>query len=139
MTIAYNQDCLEAMRHMETGMFDLAIVDPPYGININANMGRKAGQRKKHEDVEWDGEIPPPEYFEQLFRVSKNQIIWGGNYFPLPRTEHFIFWDKLTPEGMSFSDGEYAWTSFWGFEINPLYFASHERRFREYKSQLQLF
>lgn len=92
--------------------FDLAVVDPPYGIGINPNMGLKKGQRKRHDKVEWDNEPPDDTYFNELFRVSKNQIIWGGNYFYLPPTYHFIFWDKLTPDGLSFSDGEYAWTSY---------------------------
>lgn len=75
-------------------------------------MGLKKGQRKRHSKIDWDNEIPKQEYFDELMRISKNQIIWGGNYFPLPPTKHVIFWDKLTPIGMSFSDGELAWTSF---------------------------
>lgn len=108
----YNADNLEIMRDFKDKEFDLAIVDPPYGININPNMGIKKGQKKRHEKINWDNEIPPQEYFDELFRISKNQIIWGGNYFPLPPTKHFIFWDKMNPEGLSFSDGEMAWTSF---------------------------
>jgi site-specific DNA-methyltransferase (adenine-specific) len=103
------------MKDLPDKAFDLAIVDPPYGISINANMGRKKGKAKRHDDVKWDDEIPNSEYWHELFRVSKNQIIWGGNYFPeiwANGCKHFIFWDKLTPEGMSFSDGELAWTSF---------------------------
>jgi len=75
-------------------------------------MGIKKGRKKRHNAIKWDNDIPPQEYFNELFRVSKNQIIWGGNYFPLPPTKHFIFWDKMNPEGLSFSDGEMAWTSF---------------------------
>ena len=108
----FNADNLEIMRGFKDKEFDLAIVDPPYGIDINPNMGIKKGQKKRHEKINWDKEIPPQEYFDELFRISKNQIIWGGNYFPLPPTKHFIFWDKLNPEGLSFSDGEMAWTSF---------------------------
>jgi len=92
--------------------FDLAIVDPPYGIDINFNMGRRKGQPKKHSEKGWDSTIPNDVYFDQLFRVSKNQIIWGGNYFPLPLTKAWIFWDKQVPDGVSFADGELAWTSF---------------------------
>lgn len=55
---------------------------------------------------------PPPLFFQELMRVSKNQIIWGGNYFPLPLTKSWIFWDKQVPDGVSFADGELAWTSF---------------------------
>lgn len=92
--------------------FDLAIVDPPYGIEINMNMGRKAGKIKAHKDKDWDNSIPEDLYFDELFRVSKNQIIWGGNYFPLYLTKSWIFWDKNVPNGVSFADGELAWTSF---------------------------
>ena len=75
-------------------------------------MGRKKGKRKNHVDKDWDDAAPDDLYFDELFRISENQIIWGGNYFSLPPTYHFIFWDKLNPDGMSFSDGEFAWTSF---------------------------
>ena len=105
-------DCMDFLKSCTDMQFDLAIVDPPYGININPNMGIKKGQKKRHDKINWDNEIPTKEYFNELFRVSKNQIIWGGNYFELPANKHFIFWDKKTPVGMSFSDGEYAWTSF---------------------------
>jgi len=109
----YNVDCVEFMKSKPDKCYDLAIVDPPYGIDINPNMGRKKGKAKKHSDISWDAEIPTDEYFKELFRVSVNQVIWGGgNYFPLPPTKHVIFWDKMTPEGLSFSDGELAWTSF---------------------------
>lgn len=92
--------------------FDLAIVDPPYGININNNMGRRKGDKPSgHKKVRWDNDIPENKYFDELFRVSKNQIIWGGNYFPLPLTKSWLFWDKVMNEGLSFSDGELAWSS----------------------------
>jgi len=101
--------------------FDLAIVDPPYGINLaNMNMGigktKKASKIKnrKWKSKEWDIEIPKDNYFKELFRVSKNQIIWGGNYFNLGICNNFIIWDKEVPQGLSFSDCEYAWTSFNG-------------------------
>jgi site-specific DNA-methyltransferase (adenine-specific) len=108
----YNMDCMAGMREFPDKYFELAIVDPPYGININMNMGRKKGQEKKHQEKDWDGSIPNQEYFDELFRISQNQIIWGGNYFPLPLTKAWIFWDKEVPEGVSFADGELAWTSF---------------------------
>ena len=69
----YNQDCLEAMIHMSDNQFDLAIVDPPYGINVKT--------RVFNDGKNWDNNIPSKEYFDELFRVSKNQIIWGANYF----------------------------------------------------------
>lgn len=108
----YNADCMDILRELPDKQFDLAIVDPPYGISVNPNMGIRRGQSKRHENIKWDDNIPPPAYFDELFRVSSNQIIWGGNYFPLPPCRHFIFWDKMNPPGLSFSDGEMAWTSF---------------------------
>jgi len=107
-----NEDNMQLMARYPDNYFDLAIVDPPYGIDINMNMGRKAGKRATHDKKDWDASIPEDKYFEELFRVSKNQIIWGGNYFPLPLTKSWIFWDKNVPKGVSFADGELAWTSF---------------------------
>lgn len=112
MQIAYNIDCMEAIKHIPDKYFELAIVDPPYGIKINMNMGRKKGKPKKHKEKRWDDSPPEEEYFDELFRVSKNQIIWGGNYFQLPTTKSWIFWDKDVADGVSFADGELAWTSF---------------------------
>ena len=90
--------------------FDLAIVDPPYGIGAS---GKTYGKRKKKHIVkDWDNETPDEKYFEELFRVSKNQIIWGGNYFDLPLTNGWIIWDKDRQKETTFSDGEMAWTSF---------------------------
>lgn len=106
-----NCDCMEYMAGLPDNAFDLAIVDPPYGININMNMGRKKGELKKHDNKKWDSKTPNSEYFEELFRISKFQIIWGGNYFSLPLTGSWIFWDKQVPDGVSFADGELAWTS----------------------------
>ena len=110
-----NEDNMELMSRYEDNYFDLAIVDPPYGININMNMGLKKNKRIKHERKKWDNEIPSDLYFKQLLRISKQQIVWGGNYFPYlwkDPCKHFIFWDKQVPEEISFSDGEMAWTSF---------------------------
>ena len=103
---------MEYMSQFPDNYFELAIVDPPYGININMNMGRRKGKRKKHDVKNWDNEIPNDDYFNELFRISQNQIIWGGNYFPLVLTKSWIFWDKELPDGLSFADGELAWTSF---------------------------
>lgn len=100
------------MKRFPDKFFELAVVDPPYGIDINMNMGRKKGKRTMHNKKEWDNDIPELEYFNELFRVSANQIIWGGNYFPLPLVKGWIFWDKHVPDGISFADGELAWTSF---------------------------
>ena len=74
-------DCMEAMRQMPDNAYDLAIVDPPYGININNNMGRRKGQKHSgYKKIEWDNQTPPQKYFNELKRVSVNQIIWGANY-----------------------------------------------------------
>jgi len=116
-----NEDNMELMARYEDNYFDLAIVDPPYGIDLaNMNMGigntPKASKAKnrKWKAKDWDSNIPSEQYFKELFRVSKNQIIWGGNYFNLPPCGKFIIWDKEIPKGLSFSDCEYAWTSFKG-------------------------
>jgi len=111
-------DCVAGMKEYPDKFFDLAIVDPPYGINEdggNKNRGRKADNHKKiviHKKKEWDSAIPDENYFNELFRVSKNQIVWGGNYMTkfLPPRMGWVFWDKRI--GGDFSDGELAWTSF---------------------------
>lgn len=108
----YNMDCMAGMAEFPDKFFELAIVDPPYGIGINMNMGRKKGQPKKHSDKAWDDAPPDEAYFREIFRVSQNQIIWGGNYFALPPTRCFLIWDKQQPEAVSFASCEYAWTSF---------------------------
>ena len=109
----FNMDCMDGMKEFSDKFFDLAIVDPQYGININMNIGLKKGQKKKHEQKAWDAHTPPDEYFFELFRVSKNQIIWGGNYFKVPPCHCFLVWDKgESMYGRSFSECEFAWTSF---------------------------
>jgi len=111
----YNQDCFEAMKEMSDNQFDLAIVDPPYGINITKqSLGEGGGlyrKPKKYKRGNWDVNTPNKDYWSQLFRVSKNQIVWGGNYFDLPPTPCYLFWDKNNG-GSDFADGELAWTSF---------------------------
>lgn len=137
----HNCDCMDFMRGIPDKFFDLAVVDPPYGINApSMNMGsnpartkggypsvstasrlRKgrlnsgAGKLKDRilntKSCDWDFFPPDEEYFTELFRVSANQIIWGGNYFPLPPTRGIICWDKLQP-WENFSQFELAWTSF---------------------------
>ena len=115
----YNEDCIEVMKRYEDNYFDIAVVDPPYGLDL-ANMNMGAGKSKKASKIQnrkwkpkdWDKETPTAEYFAELFRVSKNQIIWGGNYFDLPPCKNYIIWDKEIPEGLSFADCEMAWTSF---------------------------
>ncbi len=107
----HNIDCMEYMRGLEDNAFELAIVDPPYGIDA-ANMQMGKGKNKKWNKKSWDQDTPTDEYFEELFRVSVNQIIFGGNYFSLPITGGWLFWDKMRGKDVSFADGELAWTSF---------------------------
>ena len=103
----YCGDSLQAMREMDDNQYDLAIVDPPYGIGMDGGQIGTNTYTKKN----WDNEIPPSEYFVELMRVSKNQIIWGGNYFDLPPTKSIIIWDKNNGAS-TFGDGELAWSSF---------------------------
>lgn len=110
----YNEDCLPAMEQMEENQFDLAIVDPPYGINLANNPFRQT-----HKKADWDKSIPDKRYFDELFRVSKTQIIWGGNYMVqyLPPSSGWIYWDKMqNKSGHRYSKtlaaGELAFTSF---------------------------
>ena len=106
----FNADNLEIMKGFKDNEFDLAIVDPPYGIDIETS----GTYFKQFKTKGWDNAIPKPEYFNELKRISKNQIIWGGNYFLeyLGSAKCFLIWDKMIGEGMSFADGEMAWTSF---------------------------
>jgi len=101
-----NEDNMELMKRYPDDYFDLAIVDPPYGIGISKNP-----IRQQHKKKEWDNAIPTSEYFKELFRVSKNQIIWGGNYFDLPASQGFFIWDKKQPHDFSLAMCEMAWTS----------------------------
>ena len=127
-------DCMDGMKEFPDKYFDLAIVDPPYGSMIGEDYGGPGGTRfggrfdaykrkiertgrswsKKYgtEIIDWD-KPPSDEYFSELFRVSKNQIIWGGNYFSLPPTRCFIIWKKTNiPQNFSMAMCEYAWASF---------------------------
>jgi site-specific DNA-methyltransferase (adenine-specific) len=111
-----NEDNMLLMSRYPDKYFDLAIVDPPYGININVNMGRRKGDKKSnyHKFFGNDLSIPDALYFEQLFRVSKNQIIWGGNYMTdyLFPSSCWLLWDKGFSEEVTFAQFEMAWTSF---------------------------
>lgn len=113
----HNRDCMEALKEMQDNQFDLAIVDPPYGIGISGQKEVKKGKksdRKFHKEKEWDKEIPSKEYFTQLQRVSNNQIIWGANYFVKHLTKGskgWIVWDKKQ-YGLTMSDCELAYSSF---------------------------
>lgn len=114
----HNLDCIEGMKNYPDNYFELAICDPPYGLNMDENAYKngincKANGFKAHKQGEWDKAIPTQEYFTELFRVSRNQIIWGANYFTkyLPPSMGWIFWYKMQ-DNFSFSDGEFAFSSF---------------------------
>ena len=116
----YKMDCMEGMKQIPDKYFDLAIVDPPYGIGFGefnrTNKDSKGNRYKanKYKNGKWDESIPDDAYFKELKRVSKNQIVWGGNYFPClweNGCKGFVFWYKGNPVS-NFSDGELAWTSF---------------------------
>lgn len=137
--VAFNCDCMNFLKSCPDKAFDLAVVDPPYGINadnfnngagaktrigegstakkakekgrLNQGSGKLKNRLLNQSDCSWDAEPPSEEYFEELFRVSKNQIIWGGNYFHLPPTRGIAVWDKMQP-WENFSQVELAWTSF---------------------------
>jgi site-specific DNA-methyltransferase (adenine-specific) len=117
----YLEDCVTALKRYADNHFDLAIVDPPYGIDVtkqfeNANKAGTKSMFKQTKGIvkkDWDAEIPTAEYFDELKRVSKNQIIWGGNYFLdyLGNTKCMLIWDKMNG-GNNMADAELAWTSF---------------------------
>ena len=106
-----NEDNMELMKRYGDNHFDLAIVDPPYGINTNKEKEHNGW--KDYGQKNWDESIPKKEYFKELFRVSKNQIVWGGNYMTeyLPPKMCWLLWDKGQRD-FSLADGELAWTSF---------------------------
>ena len=107
----FNLDCMKGMPEYQDNFFDLAIIDPPYNLRRFQNDQPTSRLNKYGKMGKWNNEPVTQEYFNQLFRVSKNQIIWGGNYFHLPKNQGWIFWDKHQP-APSFSAGELAWTSF---------------------------
>ena len=117
MITLHNKDCLEAMLEMADNQFDLAIVDPPYGINAGLRRGdtgkNKHIKQKDYHYGDWDASIPSKQYFDEIKRVSKHQIIWGGNYFLdyLSNTKSMIVWDKKNGDNL-YADAEIAWTSF---------------------------
>lgn len=109
----WNQDCMELLATLPDKSVDLAVVDPPYGIDIN-----KSGVLIKDKGLAykpWDKSAPDKEYFQELFRVAKNAVIWGANHFieriPYP-SKYWLVWDKMRPETFSFAQCELAWTSF---------------------------
>ena len=142
----YLMDCMEGMKEFPDKYFDLAIVDPPYGIgagDIKFKNGTSATEKPYFRDSDWDKKIPPPEYFTELERVSDNQIIWGGNYFldDLYSTRCYIIWDK-TIHGNSYADCELAWTSFDNvariFPLNMVY-VTKDGRIHPTQKPIQLY
>ena len=120
----HNQDCLEAMKLMQDNQFDLAIVDPPYGIDADINQNKLGGKKgftknagtyKSYHTSNWDKEIPSDEYFVELQRVSKKYIIWGGNYFNFVSDSGVIIWYK--GNSGNFKEGELAKTNFNTFKV----------------------
>jgi site-specific DNA-methyltransferase (adenine-specific) len=113
-SFVYLMDCMEGMKQMDFKA-DLACVDPPYGINVNMNAGRKKDTKsQKRKYKKWDNETPKKEYWDLLFKTANNQIVFGANYMTdfLPIRAGWIFWDKCVAADCSFSDGELAWTSY---------------------------
>ena len=112
----YNCDCMDLLKQTPDNYYSLAIVDPPYGIGINVSMGRRKGDKKSdyHKFSGNDSSIPSAEYFNEVKRVSKNQIIWGGNYMTqyLKPSSCWLLWDKGFSEDVTFAQFELAWTSF---------------------------
>ncbi len=114
----YNCDCMQLLKETPDKYYELAIVDPPYGIgadksNNNAGSREKNNGWKAYKETDWDNEIPKKEYWAELFRISKNQIVWGGNYMTefLKPSMGWVIWDKGQRD-FSLADGEMAWTSF---------------------------
>jgi site-specific DNA-methyltransferase (adenine-specific) len=145
MTIT-NEDNMELMARYPDNYFDLAIVDPPYGIGATKRMGvnkKKGYNPKKWIGGQWDNETPTKEYFTELFRVSKNQIIWGGNYFDLPPSRCFYIWDKC--QRIDQADCEMAWTSFdksarvFNFHVSKLIGFMNPSRFHPTEKPIELY
>ena len=139
-----NDDCMNILWKLPDKCFDLAIVDPPYGIKINESIGKRKGMKHRgRKKAYWDNEIPCINYFNELFRVSKNQIVWGANYFisKMPYDSScWIIWDKKFSEKVTFSQYEMAWTSFTTtckkFEKSP---TTHEFKFHPTQKPVALY
>lgn len=108
----YNMDCMDGMAQFPLGFFELAIVDPPYGININMNQGRRKGDIVKHARKKWDNSPPTAAYWRELERVSAHQIVWGANNFSwIPPHNGWVVWDKDITGDVPFSKAELAYNS----------------------------
>lgn len=137
-------DCLEIMRKLPDKCIELVLTDPPYGINISNNIGRRKGDKKSnYKKIEWDNSAPEQVVFDEIFRVSKNQIIFGANHFinKMPyNSPCWLVWDKLFSSEVSFATCELAWTSF--NKVVKKYSLSSQQgceRFHPTQKPLQLF
>ena len=140
MITATNEDNMIMMARYPDNHFDLGLVDPPYGLG--KSVVNSGGRFKKYQNKNgnWDMEIPTNEYFKELFRISKEQIIFGGNYFDLPKNKCFIVWDKKQPQGISFAMAEYAWASFDKVaQIFSLRSQGQEQRFHPTQKPVKLY
>jgi site-specific DNA-methyltransferase (adenine-specific) len=108
----YNMDCMEAMKDMADNQYDLAIVDPPYGIGASKGVGKHSRKKYEKANKDWDSKVPSTEYWNELFRVTKNQIVCGANYFleHLYSNKSFVCWVKNNP-APNFAEAELIWTS----------------------------
>ena len=133
-----HMDCMALMAEFPDNHFDLAVVDPPYGIKMHGG----SRQYNTYEDKGWDFEPPNQEYFDELQRVSQEQIIWGGNYFTdkLTPSRCWLIWDK-TIHGNTFADGEMAWTSLnQNMRIKPLNICHNQgKRFHPTQKPVKLY
>ena len=134
-----NENNIELMSRYNDNYFDLAIVDPPYGISKKMKGTRQLGMQMKNK--KWNDSIPNIKYFKELFRVSKNQIIWGANYFSnyLPPSRGWLVWDKKMSDKIGFSMNELAFTS---FDTTPLTFykyADRKNRIHPCQKPIQLY
>ena len=137
-----NADCLDILRQLPDKSIDLLLTDPPYGIGMHG--GQIGSRGHVFPKKNWDKKIPDKDVFTEMFRVSKNQIIWGGNYFGLPPSRSWIVWDKgETYYKMSFSDAELAYTSFDKnvriFKYNPIAHGDYHNKIHPTQKPLSLF
>jgi site-specific DNA-methyltransferase (adenine-specific) len=137
----FNMDCIEGMKQYPDNYFELAIVDPPYGIGaskIKDYQSQTKDKITKYNVKNWDFNIPEKKYWDELFRVSKNQFVWGGNYFTefLFPTKDWIVWDKEQPEEMHFAQAELCWCSYGkGLRIFKRSIAKDQNRVSNNKSK----
>ena len=132
-----NDDCMNILKQLPDKCIDLVLTDPPYGIGNKFKGGTNSKLSKFNNIVNkgWD-HAPSEEYFNEILRVSKNQIIWGGNYFNLAPTRCFLIWDKMISFDFSLAMAEYAWTSF--DKLAKIYKMPSEKQFREHPTQKPL-